>query len=255
MRRFALALGALLASFLPAAAQNIVAVLSTREVAITSTYSGAEVTIFGAIERDSMSVARQGSYDVIVSVLGPAGNVTVREKERFGPVWINGSQRKFFEVPLYHALLSNRPLAEMTGDLARERLKLGLSRNLMAPPIETEAEFTEDLSYREALERLQRERGLNVTRENGVTMLRPNIFSAQIPLPGAAPLGLYVVNVSVLSDGVPLRTVQAGFVVRKIGVDAFVADAARSWPWLYGLATLAMAVLLGWLANTVFRRE
>ncbi len=62
-------------------------------------------------------------------------------------------------------------------------------------------------------------------------------------------------SISVVAEGVILRTAQAGFVVRKVGFDAAVADAAKNRAPLYALMTVLIAVLLGWIANFAFRRD
>ena len=46
--------------------------LSTDRVAITADFSGADLTIFGALENADPLVSRQGRYDVIVVLEGPA---------------------------------------------------------------------------------------------------------------------------------------------------------------------------------------
>ena len=43
--------------------------------------------------------------------------------------------------------------------------------------------------------------------------------------------------------------------VVKVGFEQFVADAARDYGLLYGLATAMMALLTGWFASVVFRRD
>ena len=46
--------------------------LSTNRVAITADFSGADLTIFGSLDNADPLVARQGRYDVIVVLEGPA---------------------------------------------------------------------------------------------------------------------------------------------------------------------------------------
>src|SRR5690606_4009144 len=58
----AAALAGLLASLAPAAAETLILSLSTHRVAITSTYTGSSIVVFGAIERDERTVARAAPY-------------------------------------------------------------------------------------------------------------------------------------------------------------------------------------------------
>src|SRR5262249_26781656 len=76
MRRLAL-LFCLLA--LPvAAAENLVSGLSQDTIEIRSNYNGAEITVFGAVERP-VSDARP---DIVVIVRGPETDMRVRRKDR-----------------------------------------------------------------------------------------------------------------------------------------------------------------------------
>jgi tetrahydromethanopterin S-methyltransferase subunit G len=43
--------------------------------------------------------------------------------------------------------------------------------------------------------------------------------------------------------------------VTKAGIEQYVADAARDWGLLYGLATSMIALIIGWFASVVFRRD
>ena len=43
--------------------------------------------------------------------------------------------------------------------------------------------------------------------------------------------------------------------VIKVGFEQFVADAARDHSLLYGLLTAMVALLTGWFASVVFRRD
>jgi uncharacterized protein (TIGR02186 family) len=239
----------------PAAAEDLVVALSTREVAITSTYTGTEITVFGLVERDARTIARSGGYDIVASVQGPTGEVVVQRKSRFGPIWLTDDRKRYAKVPLFFSTLSARPLTAIIDENVREKLKLGLEYFL--PPIELEPgkRDVDEFGFRNALLRLRRDEGGLTQDEKAVTMIRPNLFTARIVLPATAPTGLYLVNLTVLAEGLPLKTAQAGFVVRKVGFDAFVASAAKNQAWGYGLFTVVMAILLGWIANLVFRRD
>lgn len=238
-----------------AAAQEMVVTLSTREVAITSNFTGAEITAFGLIERDARLATRAAPFDVVATVQGPSGEVLLHQKGKFGPIWLTSARKRFGNVPLHFALLSARPLAEIADADTAARLKLGLEHYLDLPPPFTLEQAREDAKFREAMLRLRAEDGASIIDPAAITMIRPNLFTAKVQLPGKAPTGLYLINISVLSEGVVLRTVQSGFVVRKVGIDGLLANAARNQPGYYALTTIIMAILLGWLANIIFRRD
>jgi hypothetical protein len=50
------------------------------------------------------------------------------------------------------------------------------------------------------------------------------------------------------------RTTSA-FTVTKAGVEQYVVEASQDHGFLYGLATMSMALAIGWLASVAFRRD
>lgn len=237
-----------------ARAEDLTVVMSTQDVAITSTYTGARVTVVGLIERDATSISRSGKYDVVVTVAGPATPVVVRQKERMGPLWINRTLRRYPDLPGYFALLTTGPVATIANEAARERQKMGISHYLTRAATVQGAEGREEIAAF-ALARLRKKADLLIEDPRGVQMPRPNLFSAPINLPSSAPTGRYVVGVTVLADGVPLKTTNTSFVVRKIGSEALVAAFARDNGWLYGLMTALAALFIGYVGNLMFRRD
>lgn len=244
----ALALGLTCAG---ARAEGLVTTISSARVEITSTYTGAELVVFGVIERDGRMGARTQDYDVVVTARGPDGNTVVREKVRFGPIWMNLDQRKFVQVPATLAVLSNRPLDDIADTDLRRRYRLGL--DMQVGPGGTDVAW--DAAFLEALLRLKREAGLYVERSDGVSFLAPNIFRATVPVPATAPVGAYGVEISLLAGGVELTRAQTGFDVSKVGFEAALVRYARQHGWLYGLATVAIALAFGYLATIIFRRD
>lgn len=239
------------AAALPARAEGLVLSLSSHRVQITQTYTGAELVIFGAIIRDGRSAGRQGRYDVVVTASGPKGSTVVREKVRTGPIWANLSQRKFVNVPATLAVLATRELQEVAEPELRSRYGLGLDALIGR----SGPDPVEDAPFREALIRLKREAGLYVEDGRGVTFITPDLFRATVPVPATAPVGGYDVTVSLLSEGVQLARETTNFEVTKVGFEQALAQAARTRAWLYGLSTAVMALLFGWIATIIFRRD
>ncbi len=244
----------LILSLAGARAETLITSLSNHRVLINSNYTGTQIAVFGAIERDAQTVARATGYDVVVTIRGPRQFLTVREKERLGPVWINQEQQKFPSVPAYLAVLTSRPIEEITSAQLRQRQKVGLGAIVNA------ADFTmhrngADTPFREALHRLKAQEGLYLEDERGVTFLTPDIFRASIPLPATAPPGNYEVDVTLFADTVILARTNTNFELVKTGFEEQVGSIARDWSLFYGLATAVIAIFFGWLANVIFRRD
>lgn len=254
MTRWLIALALLLGMGGPLRAERLITSISSSRVLITSSYTGAELVLFGAIERDGVSVSRSGTYDIVVTVKGPAGLSTVREKQRFGPLWVNGEQAKYADMPGYLAIHSSRPLAEVTSGPLRERFQLGLDLVVAArgavglPPDRTQ-------TFHTALVRLKAEQRLFQANDKGVVFLTTNLFRAAISVPATAPLGNYEAVAQLFADGALLATEKSDFEVVKTGFEARVAQAAFGQPFLYGLMTVLLALGFGWLAHYAFRRD
>jgi uncharacterized protein (TIGR02186 family) len=250
----ALLAGLLVAGSLPAAAETMVTSLSSHRVAITSNYTGTAIAVFGVIERDAQSISRASPYDIVVTVRGPRQTLVVREKEPAGILWINQEQQVFPDAPAYLGVFSTRPLDEVTGEALRRRQRVGLAAIVGAPDFTTERGAADD-PFREALLRLKLRENLYVQEERAVTFLTPSLFRVGVPLPATAPPGNYDVDVRLFADTVILSQTQTNFELVKIGFEQQVGEVARDWSAPYGLATAGIAILFGWIASVIFRRD
>jgi uncharacterized protein (TIGR02186 family) len=238
----------------PVAAESIIAALSTHRVAITSNYTGAQLTIFGSVERDARTIARPDPYDIIITIRGPRKMVTVREKTQVGPIWLNTAQRRFSEAPMFLAIASSRPLKDIAGDQVLRRDRLGLANTLLPPAAGIDLDAGE-ARFRDALIRIEGQERRFYEDERGVTFLSPSLFRAPITLPATAANGNYDVDIVLMAGTVPLARYSTNFELVKTGLEQTLASAAETQPLLYGLATAAMALGFGWLAALIFRRD
>lgn len=234
----------------PAAAERLVASTSQSRIEIASDFAGADLTVFGIVERDAATVARRGGYDVVVVVRGPSEVVASRRKDRFLGIWVTRAARTFPRTPSFYALASTRPLEAITAPAILARHDLGLGH----------ASFGEepvDLAdpFRLALIRLRTASGLYAERFGSVDMLTPTFFRTTIPLPATVTDGRYPITVSLFADGALLAEADLELVVGKTGFEAAVHDLSAHRPLAYGLGVVAMALLTGWIGGVVFRRD
>jgi uncharacterized protein (TIGR02186 family) len=240
----------------PACAERLITTLSTSRVLIASNFTGADVVLFGSVERDAQTVARRGGYDIVVTVTGPRETVMTFRKERVVGIWINSAQRTFVKAPSYLTVLANRTINEIADINTLRRSQTGLARVLLPQEISGDiADSIRDDPFRQAFLRLKIERGLYRELQNGVTFLTPALIRAAIPIPDNAPTGAYEVDVKLFADGVLLARTQTALEIVKVGFEQFVANGARDHGLLYGLATAMMAMLTGWFASVVFRKD
>lgn len=252
------ALAAVAIAALPAAApaERLITSLSHHRVFVTSSYTGEELVLFGAIEPDGQTARRRGSYDIVATVVGPRQDLVTRRKERAMGIWVNADSRVFVGAPAYLAMLANRSLYAITNQEAQRRLQLGLDFFQLPQRIGSDVGDTvPDDPFRAAFVRLKIGQGLYREEPNAVTFLTPTLFRATIPLPAVVPVGTYEIDVKLFADGALIARTPSALEVVKIGFEQFVVDAARHHGFLYGIATAMMALVTGWLASVVFRRD
>jgi uncharacterized protein (TIGR02186 family) len=256
MRARLLGLAFAIALLSPAQAERLITTLSTSRVLISSNFTGTDVVLFGSVERDAQTAARRGGYDIVVTVTGPRDNILTFRKERVLGIWVNAESRTFVKAPSYLTVLSSRTITDIADINTLRRTQTGLARILLPQEISGDiADSIRDDPFRQAFLRLKIEHNLYREIQNGVTFLTPALFRAAIPIPDNAPTGIYEIDVKLFADGSLLSRQQTALEIVKVGFEQFVAAAARDYGLLYGFATALMAVLTGWLASVVFRRD
>jgi uncharacterized protein (TIGR02186 family) len=239
-----------------AQAERLVTTLSTSRVLIASNFPGADVVLFGSVERDAQSVARRGGFDIVVTVSGPRETIVTFRKERVAGIWVNADQRTFVKAPSYLTVLSNRTINDIADINTLRRTQTGLARTLLPQEISGDiADSTRDDPFRQAFLRLKISQKLYGEQQNGVTFLTPALFRAAIPIPDNAPTGSYEIDVKLFADGTNIARATSALEIIKVGFEQIVATAAHEHGFFYGLATTGMALLTGWLASIIFRRD
>ena len=239
-----------------ARAERLIVSVSNHRVTVTPNYSGEELVLFGSVEKDASTPTGRGSYDLVVTVSGPRDDMVTRRKERKFGIWINTDYRQFLKVPGYLALFANRPFDEIAPPEVERRQQLGLNNVLLTQRVGPDyADVVPNDPFRSAFVRLQRQRGLYREDTAAVTFLTPTLFRTGIPLPAEVPIGTYEVEIKLFSKGALVTRTDTAFEIVKVGFEQFVATTARQNALAYGLVTAAMALLTGWLASIVFRRD
>jgi uncharacterized protein (TIGR02186 family) len=258
MRRLALTLAIVLLAcgLKPAAAERQVVSLSNHRVAVTSSFVGEDLVLFGTIEPDAGKTALRSAYDLVVTVTGPRETLRTRRKQRMLGIWVNADSREFVRVPSYLAVLSNRPVANIAPQDILRRLQVGLDDFLLPQRIGPDiADTVRDDPFRAAFVRLETRYGLYRESGTAVTFLTPTVFRAAIPVPANVATGNYAIDVKLFADGALIARTNSALEVIKAGFEQYVADAAHDHGLLYGLVTALMALITGWFGSVVFRRD
>ena len=247
---------ALLVCIAPSHAERLIVSVSNHRVTVTPNYSGEELVLFGSVEKDPATPASRTNYDLVVTVMGPRADMVTRRKERKFGIWINTDSREFLQVPTYLALFSNRPFEAIASPEVERRQQLGLNNVLLTQRVGTDyADVVPNDAFRSAFVRLRSERGLYREETSAVTFLTPTLFRTGIPLPAEVPIGTYTVEIKLFAEGTLITRTETAFDIVKVGFEQFVATTARQDGLIYGLVTAFMALMTGWMASIVFRKD
>jgi uncharacterized protein (TIGR02186 family) len=237
-------------------AERLIVSVSNQRVTVTPNYSGEELVLFGSVERDDETPADRTGYDLVVTVSGPRADMVTRRKERKFGIWINTDYRQFLQVPSYLAIFANRPIDAIAPPEVQRRQQLGLDNVLLTQRVGPDyADVVPNDPFRRAFVRLRSEHGLYREQPSAVTFLTPTLFRTGIPLPAEVPIGTYDVDIKLLAHGALVTQTQTTFEIVKVGFEQFVATTARQNGLTYGLVTAFMALMTGWMASVVFRKD
>lgn len=240
---------ALLFMTLPAFAETVVLGLSQNEIAITTSFDGSEILIFGAVKRES-PIPEGPPLEVIVTVAGPSEPVNVRRKEKRFGIWVNIDAVEVDEAPSFYAVATSGPLRDVLSDVEDLRHRISVPRAIRS--VGAPMGITDAGSFTEALIRIRMANDLYQLMESHVAVDDQTLFRGRIELPAALTEGDYQTRIFLTRDGKVISQYETSIDVRKVGLERWLFGLSREQPALYGLMSLAIAIAAGWLASAAF---
>lgn len=249
--RVFLALLMLVAGGAGARAQGLVFATSDPTISIHSNFAGETITLFGNIEPSLDGTPPQGTFDVIFIVRGPVEERVVRRKSRQFGIMLNADYALFSGLPSFYRVLSSRPLEDILDPEVITQRNLTVEAQIASALQETTGNVA---LFENELVRLMGNANLFRTDGRGVSFLSPTFFSTRVVLPANVPNGIFLAQALVVQNGEVVAERAQRFFVQKSGFERFVGDMATNQPLLYGLATVVLALVTGWLGGVLFRR-
>jgi uncharacterized protein (TIGR02186 family) len=232
----------------PGAAERVVAGLSRDAISITTNFEGSEILIFGAVSRDAPPPA-DSELHVIVTVEGPPRPVTVRRKDRRFGIWVNTDAIDVDAAPTFYAVATTAPLEEVltaTEDLY-ERISIPTAIRAVGTGVGDQNAFIE------ALVRIRTDATLYQLNEGSVTLRGDTLFDTAIRLPANLVEGDYRTRIFLTRNGEVVDMFSQDIEVRKVGLERWIYNLAHDRPLVYGILSLGIAIVAGWLASAAFR--
>ena len=96
----------------------------------------------------------------------------------------------------------------------------------------------------------------NLYRENpaGVEFLSDTLFRAHVPVPAGVTRGQYNVEVYLIRGGNVESAQSTPLFIDQTGLERRLYNWAHDQPIGYGLAAVAIALVMGWISSVLFRR-
>lgn len=248
MRAFIIAL-LMLVNTAPVAAEEVVLGMSHDEVAITATFDGSEILVFGAIKRETK--ISPVPLQVIVAVSGPSKPLLVRRKERKFGIWVNTDTVEVDSAPSFYAIATSAPWDQAVTDTEDLRHKISINRAIRSVGAPMHIENAQ--SFSDAVMRIRKKSGLYQLRENTVAVDQQTLFRTSIEMPANLTEGNYKTRIFLTRNGQVVSDFETDIDVRKVGLERFLFALSRENPLAYGLMSLAIAIFAGWSASAVFQ--
>ena len=217
----------------------MVADSSQNTIEIRTSFNGAQLLIFGA---------RNVPGEVIIAVRGPEANIRMRRKERIAGMWMNVEQAKYYELPLFFAMASTKPLDHIADIPTQTSLLLGTD------PITQASRRKVNPVFDQALHETLRKKLWWQEPFASVEYFGESLFKARLTMPDNLPGGDYSVELYLFHNGQLRATQVIPVTVYKVGLEADLVRHAKENGLAYGLVAVLMALGGGWFAHRLFHR-
>ncbi|MEL6683295.1 MAG: TIGR02186 family protein, partial [Pseudomonadota bacterium] len=175
---------------LPAKAEEIVLGLSRDQVAITATFEGSDILVFGAIKREA-PIPDKSELGVIVTVAGPNEPVLVRRKDKRLGIWVNTDEVEVDSAPSFYAVATNLPISDALRDTEDLRYGITIPRVIRS----VGANVGDSAAFTRALIRIRAAEELYQVLEGAVDLERETLFRTAISLPANLTEGDYEAHI------------------------------------------------------------
>ncbi len=231
-------------------AEEVVLGLSKDKVAITTSFDGSEILIFGAVKREE-PIPISEPLEVVITVAGPSTPVIVRRKSRKLGIWVNTDAVEVDLAPSFYAIATTDQLTSILSDVEDLRHKITIDRAIRS--VGAPSNIADSASFTEAVIRIRRDQNLYQLLEGRVALDEQTLFRTAIKMPADLTEGDYKTRIFLTRGGEIVSSYETLIGVRKVGLERFLFNMSRESPFLYGLMSLAIAVAAGWGASAAFR--
>ncbi|KJZ20825.1 TIGR02186 family protein [Loktanella sp. S4079] len=233
---------------LPALAEEeIVLGLSHDQVAITATFEGSDILVFGAIKRE-VPIPDQSHLGVIVTIAGPDRPVDIWRKDRVAGIWVNTQDVEVDAAPSFYAVATSAPMRDVLNHVEDLNYRITTPRTIKA----IGGQVSDSLAFMNALIRIRTDAGLYQRLEGAIDLEEDTLFRTAITLPANLTEGTYEARIFLTRNGRVIDEYTTEIPVRKVGLERWLYNLAHEHALLYGIMSLILAISAGWGASAIF---
>ncbi len=243
MKKYFLAILFFIFSLNQSFAAPVISGISTNEINIDTNFQGAKILLFGA---------KGDAGNIVIAIRGPKKNFLVTKKERLLGIWHNGQRTKFKEAYSFYEMFftfSDQNIDQETIDQLMKNLELG-KNNLPFQTSEKNEKIKEEFKIK-LIENLEKNNLYSDTK-NKIDFLDETLFKVIIDFPKNISRGIYNVEIYLISEGRLTSFQSIPVYVNQVGLAAKILDFAYRESFLYGIFSIIIALVVGWLANYIF---
>lgn len=236
--------------------ETVQADLSTRRIGVTSSFSGTEIVVFGAVDNSRQASPEAGIYDIVIVVVGTPTRLVARKKSRVAGIWLNTDSLGFASVPGYYAITSTRPLDEIASEEVLKSTGIGFDHvpMVLAKSAAEGRTASEIKEFRDAVVRLKKKEKLYSQEAFSVSFIGRSLFRAAVDVPANVTVGSFDTRVFLFRNRELLHQYTARLNLEREGVEDILHAFAFGYPLSYGIMTVLLAIGSGLLASTLFRK-
>jgi len=243
MRRLILSAGFVFMCAAPAHAVSVD--VSSDVIRVTTGFSGAELTVFGTQDKPG---------NIVLVVEGPPRTMTVRRKSNVGGLWTNTETRSFANVQTFYEVAAAGPIDTIAAPEILREHRIG-TQNLSILTTKGKAANEKTQPFLDALYQRQQDKNLFAPDAISLTYSGPALFKARFTIPALVTPGQYKVSAYLFADGRLIEQSSVPFTVVPEGLSADLRRFATQNGPVYGFAGMMMAMVAGWLATVLLKRD
>ena len=223
-------------------AAPLISGISTNEINIDTKFKGAQILLFGA---------KGDAGNIVITVRGPKKNFLVTKKQKLLGVWYNGVRVNFENSYSFFSIFSTFNNGEIQEDIMKD---LELGKDFLDFSTSTKINEKDKNDFKvELIEKMEKNNLYN-NSANKVEFLNETLFKIMLNFPKNIVRGIYTVELYLIKENTLISFQSIPIYVNQVGISAKISDFAIRQDMLYGLVAVALALVVGWLANYIFAR-